>query len=708
MVVKGRMADPNKPGEFVTSEQGARMLGIHLGQEVPFGRFDLPQTEQPDFGTPAVQPLSRAEIRLVGIVEFNTQVISDDTDRLPTNLVLTPAFTRTLVGSYGTWFGIRLMPGVPDIGAVEQRIVALLPPGSAPNFNFESAALTRVETALRPESIALGGFGIIAALATLGICIPVLSRLVLAGEDDRRVLSAIGAAPRLVAADTYVGALAALAAGTFLAELLSVFLSTLAPLGPVHRVYHEGTLSPDWTVLAAGVAIFTGVLGAVVVTMAMRRSGGAALQRRPTSVYPTSRVADAAAAAGLPAPLVVGTRFALEPGRGRTAVPSRSVIGGAMLSVVLVVATLTFASGLRTLVSRPALYGWNWSYALVTSSVVPPQARAALSRDVLVQAWSGYSDANLDIDGRVVPALGADTTAVVGPPILSGREMTGPNEVVLGQTTLAALGKRVGDVVQVGYGSPSTAPLYLPPRPMTIVGTATFPAISGSSTFAEHVSMGVGALMSYESLPASFRSQIEAPDPTQDGPPLVFVRYRAGVSPKAAVADLNRILGVAARAFASDPGAVGDADSFEGAQRPAAIVNYQSTGGTPLLLACGLAVGAMAALALSLLISVRRRRRDLAVLKVLGFTRGQTTAAVAAQALVTAVLADAVGIPVGIAAGRQLWIAFARNIDAVPAPTVPGSVALVGLFTVVIALAVAVVPGRRAARIAAATVLRVE
>jgi ABC-type proline/glycine betaine transport system permease subunit len=81
---------------------------------------------------------------------------------------------------------------------------------------------------------------------------------------------------------------------------------------------------------------------------------------------------------------------------------------------------------------------------------------------------------------------------------------------------------------------------------------------------------------------------------------------------------------------------------------------------------------------------------------------------VAAQALMTAVLADAVGIPIGIAAGRQLWIAFARNLDAVPVPTVPASVALVGIVTVVGALVVAAVPGRLAARTPAASVLRVE
>jgi hypothetical protein len=707
-VIQGRMADPNSPDEFVTSAIGARLLGYHLNQLVTFGEFNLEEATNPGFGTPSVAPLKKVKLRLVGIVEFNNQVIQDDTDRLPTNLVLTPAFTRTQVPDFGTWYSVRLKPGVHDLGAVEREMVSLLPTGSVPNFSFASDYETRVETALRPEAVALGGFGLIAALAVLGICMPVLSRLILSGEDDRRSLRAIGASPGMLAADTYIGALAAVLLGTGLAVAVSAAMSRLAPLGPVHRVYHSDALRLDWTVVGAGVALFVGLLGTVAVIMSFRLARRGAGRRPSTRPLATSRVAALAASAGLPTPVVLGARFALEPGRGRTAVPTRSVVLGATLSVAIVVTTLTFSSGLRTLVARPDLYGWNWNYALTSLNAVPPQALTALTGDPLVQAWSGYSDANLEIDGEEIPALGASTTAVVGPPVLTGREITGANQVVLGAATLARLGKRVGETVQVGYGSPSTAPIYLPPRPMTIVGTATFPAISGSSTFAEHVSLGTGALFSYLSLPPAFLSVISQPDPTQDGPPLVFVRYRHGVSSRAAEADLQRLVGVAAKAFAADPAASGDRVSFEGVQRPAAIVNYQSTGSTSLLLAGALALGAMTALALSLVASVRRRRSDLAILKTLGFTRAQTTATVAAQALMTAVLADAVGIPIGIAAGRQLWIAFARNLDAVPVPTVPASVALVGIVTVVGALVVAAVPGRLAAHTPAASVLRVE
>lgn len=708
VVIQGRMANPNSPDEFIVSAIGARLLRIHVGEEVTFGEFDLAQAQNPGFGTTAVPPLKKVQLRLVGIVEFNNQVIQDDTDRLPTNLVLTPAFTRTQVKNFGTWYSIRLRSGTRDLGAVEHQIVSLLPTGSVPNFVFASDYENRVETALRPESIALGGFGLIAALAALGVSLPVLSRLLLSAEDDRRALRAIGASPGMVAADSYIGALTAVVLGAGLATAVSVALARLAPLGPVHRVYHGGSVSLDWTVTGAGVAFFIGVLGAVAVVrsflMARRGTGTRSSTHPPAG----SRLAAVAASAGLPTPAVLGARFALEPGRGRTAVPTRSVVLGAMLSVTIVVTTLTFSSGLRTLVSRPDLYGWNWNYALTSFSDVPPQARADLNRDPLVQAWSGYTDVNLEIDGEEIPALGASSTEVVGPPMLTGRPVTGPNQVVLGPATLAHLGKQVGETIQVGYGSPSTAPVYLPPRPMTIVGTATFPAVSGSSTFAEHVSLGVGALFSYLSLPPAFQAVINQPDPTQDGPPLVFVRYRHGVSSKAALSDMHRLVAVGTTAFASDPAAAGDTVSFEGVQRPAAIVNYQSTGSTSLLLAGALAVGAMAALALSLVASVRRRRRDLAILKALGFTRAQTTATVAAQALVTAILADAVGIPVGIAAGRQLWTAFARSIDAVPAPTVPASVALVGIVTVVVALVMAVPPARVAARTPAAAVLRVE
>ena len=144
-------------------------------------------------------------------------------------------------------------------------------------------------------------------------------------------------------------------------------------------------------------------------------------------------------------------------------------------------------------------------------------------------------------------------------------------------------------------------------------------------------------------------------------------------------------------------------------QRPAEIVNYRSMGATPALLGAALAAGAVAALALTLFASVRRRRRDLALLKTIGFTRRQLAAAVAWQSTIAVALGAVVGVPLGIALGRFLWDLFAREISVVPEPAVPGpAVFLIAVGALVLANVVAAVPGRIAGRTPTALLLRTE
>ena len=114
------------------------------------------------------------------------------------------------------------------------------------------------------------------------------------------------------------------------------------------------------------------------------------------------------------------------------------------------------------------------------------------------------------------------------------------------------------------------------------------------------------------------------------------MRLRSGVSAAAGRANLQRIANAANKVFAADPNAAGNNVAVLGVQRPAQIVNYRSIGSTPVILAVGLAVGAIVALALTLVASVRHRRRDLALLKALGFTPRQLAAVVAWQSTVTA------------------------------------------------------------------------
>jgi hypothetical protein len=411
----------------------------------------------------------------------------------------------------------------------------------------------------------------------------------------------------------------------------------------------------------------------------------------------------------LPVAGVVGIRFALEPGRGRTAVPVRSVLFGTVLAVAMVVATLTFASSLGTLVSHPPLYGWNWSYALDPNNDVPPQALRLLGHDPNVAAWTGVDYNIVEIDGQTVPVILGHPRAEVSPPVLSGHGLDNNDQIVIGAATLAVLHKHVGDTVSVSYGTPADAPLYVPPTRLVIVGTATFPAVGFVSFVADHTSMGTGALLSEGVMPQAFQRALQYPDPNLNGPELVFVRLRNGVSTKAGQADMQHIASAANRVFGADPNAGGNYVTVLGVQRPAQIVNYRSIGLTPVILAAALAAGAIVALGLTLVASVRRRRRDLALLKALGFTPRQLVAAVACQATVAAVVGIIPGIPLGIVIGRQLWTLFAHNLNAVADPTVPIlSVSLVGIGALVFANLVAALPGRTAANTPTGLALRAE
>jgi ABC-type antimicrobial peptide transport system permease subunit len=218
------------------------------------------------------------------------------------------------------------------------------------------------------------------------------------------------------------------------------------------------------------------------------------------------------------------------------------------------------------------------------------------------------------------------------------------------------------------------------------------PAIGPAAN--EHVSMGTGALVARQIIPGTGSSS------GHEGPNAIFVRFRPGADHGAALDTLHRIA-EALNSPSSGPVAV------LSVQRPAEIVNYRSVGSTPALLGAALATGALSALGLTLIASVRRRRRDLALLKTLGLTRRQLAAVVAWQSSAVVAIGTAVGVPIGIALGRALWDLFASNIHVVPAPSVPvGSIALVAVGAVVLANLVAAIPGRIAARTPAGLVLR--
>jgi hypothetical protein len=511
--------------------------------------------------------------------------------------------------------------------------------------------------------------------------------------EELLVMRSLGATPAMTAADMAVGIIGAVIVGAILAATVAIALSLLGPIGPIRSLDPRSGLTVDWIPLGIGVVLLVGVLGTVAVVRGFQCASPRAMLREQRARPRRSSRIPNAAVSGLPPSARQGIRFALEPWRPSNPVPTRSAILGAVLALILVVSTAVFGASLNTLVSRPALYGWNWDYELNSrfgGSGNIPQRQAAdlLDHNAHVEAWSGVYFDTMRIDDQTVPVLGTNPDAPVRPPILAGHTLHTSNQIVLGAATLSQLHRHIGQTVDVRYATTTK------PTRLQIVGTATLPAIGPGGGL--HLSMGTGALLDYHLIPFTIRN---GGGPTT-GPNAILVRLRNNTT--AAHRSLQQ-LAVTLESPTNGP------VSLLTTQRPAEIVNYHSMGSIPILLTSTLALGAATALALTLTASTRHRRRDLAILKALGFTHRQLSAVIAWQSTILVAIGTLIGVPLGIILGRILWDRFAQALHVVPASHVSLlTTTLIVLSALLLAIIIAAHPARQAAHTTATTQLHTE
>jgi hypothetical protein len=365
-------------------------------------------------------------------------------------------------------------------------------------------------------------------------------------------------------------------------------------------------------------------------------------------------------------------------------VPVRSAFAGTAFAVAAVAAAFTFGANLTRLVDTPRLYGQTWNVAVDTQfgEVPGPAAEQFLSQQRGVTGWTFGNHGVVTVAGRDVPmvTLTPGRGPELWPTLLEGRKPTSPDEIVLGTKSLERTRHHVGQTVAVTVqGQPAA-------RLMRIVGRAVFP-LFGQGSFTP-TGLGEGAAVR---------------DVTPD--PAGFNFFLLRLSPKSETS--GAVLESKLRDMGVCPG-----DQVCGvftAQRPVDINNYGRIRGTPMILAGVLAVLAVVTLAHLLVTSIRRRRRDLAILKTLGFLRSQVSAAVAWQASVLVGLALLIGLPVGVAAGRWVWLVFASRLGVPADPLIPMTPVLLAVPTaLVVANALAAGPGLIAGRLRPAPVLRSE
>ncbi len=688
--ISGRLPDPTRTDEVAVNERSARLFGYHVGQQIDFATVSAADVEgaTSEEAQQSIQPRLLIHSTIVGIGALLEEILQDDTDRSPL-VLFTPAYVKEAKGlqTYA-WQGLVLRNGDADVAAVKKAITEKQ--GGGPQiFRVTATDTFHAEQAIRPVSLALAVFGLIVGIGCLVVVGQALGRYVRSRQPEHAIARSLGAGPRQVAAAMALGPAIAIVVGVLLAVLCAVLSSPAMPIGPVRRVEVASGISVDWAVLGIGGVGSVLVLFAVIAVVACREAPQRARHTRSPRrrrVFPT---------ADLPPTMATGLRLSASSTQGSTTTLVHSVMSSAAVAVAALAAAATFGASMQHLVSQPRLFGWNWDVALVDGAgygnTKPAATNAVLAADDNIEGWSGAFFGAEDINGLNLPLLGMSPSSPVAPPIRDGRMIERAGEIVLGTTTLAELHARIGDTVDSSSG------------PLHIVGSATFPTLG--VVHGDHTSLGVGGIVITQQVPGYDRnmagtdpeSRVQTPA-DEYGPNVLFVRFRHGVDRRAAV---ERLTGEV------EPLADSNGIVVTPVQRSAEIVNADGISGASTVLGSAIGFSALATLTLGLTAVVRHRRRDLALLEALGFTRRQLTATIAWHATSIVSVGLVIGVPLGVVLGRLTWTIFARQLDVVAEPVVP-VIAIVSIVVAAVASAnvLAIFAARRARTVPAALILR--
>jgi ABC-type lipoprotein release transport system permease subunit len=420
---------------------------------------------------------------------------------------------------------------------------------------------------------------------------------------------------------------------------------------------------------AVAVALVAVLSGLARAWAAARAPGGLLGQARDAAPGRGSAVARALAGAGLPPSVLIGMRMALERGRGRGSVPVRATTVALAVAIAAVAAILSFRAGLDHLTGTPRLYGQTYD-AWGATEPATERTLSRLTHDRTISAVSAVTLTNAVVAGRsatlmaIEPRKGAIPLAMA-----AGHAPETERETALGTRTLADAGVRIGDTVRIDAG--------LGPRRMRVVGRAVLPNTSGP---AGAVRPAEGALVTVPGLRALGSHERSS---------RVLVRFARHVDPRAGLAHLGT--------------------EFAPPVTPVDIENFNRVEQAPLAMAVLFALASAAALTHALMLSGRRRRRDLALLKTLGLAPRQVAGAIAWQALTMVVVALAAGLPLGVAGGRLAWHLFADRAGFVAEAVTPWlGIMLLCPVALSFSLLVALIPAVSAARVWPAPALRTE
>ncbi len=635
VIYQGRLFDPRRVDEAVVTRQFVAHTHKGVGATVV---LDLPsagqlqsQVEGPT-GVPFVGP--HIKVRIVGVIG---SVWFSDGPGATGTIVMSPAvvarYPANTIGNQADPNNlafinalVRLRGGEAAIPQLRTDLARLTGRSDIDVWDLPAQARD-IQHGIAFEARCLAAFALAAFAAALFLIGQAIARYAAATVAELQTMRALGMTPTQAIAAAAAGPAISGVLGALLGALGAYLISYWTPIGTASFLEPAPGLSFDWVVLGPAIAV-TVVLVAGGAAAAAWLAVGAARRGAPIR---RSAIAAGAARAGFPVPIVVGTRFALESGRGRTAVPVRPALVGAVAGVLGIVAAFTFAHGVTNASDTPERFGQTFqlaSYFGVNGQNFGPTP-ALLSALTADKNVTGVDDARSAVatgagssDSVTMYAYGAGQKPLQVV-VTSGRMPAAADEVLLAPRSLTALKTKVGEHVTLKGNK----------HPVSYLVTG-----SGFVPEGPHNAYADGGWVSqagYDRLFSGFKFHfvLVAMAPTA----------RTAAAAGALSTDIAKI----------DPALKGV--QFQPPQPPDEIAQLRQVRVLPILLGAFLALLAVGAVGHALATAVRRRSHDLAVLRALGLTQRQCRAITFTQATVVAVIGLIFGVPLGLAIGRLVW-----------------------------------------------------
>jgi predicted lysophospholipase L1 biosynthesis ABC-type transport system permease subunit len=661
IVVSGRLADPDEPGEIMIDSTLEQSGEFHLGDELSFhamAGFDDFFSGVPTGGTET--------LHIVGVVTFAPQFLFA-TDGM---MIMSPAFVRDHRDDSAVFENAMVdLTDAPD--AVDQLRLAANELGPGVPILDQQAVARRVETTTGVERTVLTMLAAVIAFAGTVLVGQAVLRSSSGIEADTVAMSAMGLTRRrVVAAAMLPHAVTALVA-------LVVMVAVTAAVSPFVPIGLARTIDPDLGVHLDPLLLVVGAAAVIVVIAATSWS----------AVWSATRVGGRRTAGTTrfvgARPLTLRTGLAIGDGRGgrRGGSPLVPAVVGAAVAVTGVIGAITMRHGLEHALDHPELAGVSWDLQVTANEDLTAIVDDALEAQILatdgVERVAMVSRQSTDIDGVGTP-LYSDVPAAgstpLEPTIIAGRLATADGELTLGPATAESMGVAVGDVVNGGAVGD-----------LRVVGLALFPPDV-------HAAFDEGGWISADTMTRVIASLPPGPPPDV----LLAIRTAPGADDDAVAAAVQSLLG--------DSGAF-----VSPAEIPPELDNLRLADHLPVVLAVFLGLLGIAAVGHALHSSVRAQRHTLAVLRALGSTRRWLRLTIAACATALGGVAVLVGAPVGVVLGRAAWRTITERIPlGFVGPDWLVVVVVVVPLALVVANALAVWPGRRATRRAPANDLRSE